>query len=735
MQIATFHINYSQFGVDTTPLAYIMSNLEKYFTDDIIYPVNQIDTLFDTSPDIICFYLKETFLFNKFVNIANDVKNKINKPIILLGEHITALPKTLPKFVDVAIVGEYEETICDLVSIFKENLYLEKNKISKIKGVAFYDNNSKFVITEKRNYIKDMDTLQFTRKNFYGMPDIWIPTIVTGRGNCLKNIFTQFIDTPIRLHSYEWLIGNCVDIITYFPDIEYVEIQDYLFLYDRKRFLDFAKVVKETNLSKYFRFVVNSIPNQLDEEIIYNLKKNLNILKLNINIFSTSEKIQNDVKDFICTKENLISILDKCEKLDLEVNLQFGLGSSIETQEDIAKHYWFIENNINNRYSNRINIFHKVYLPIPSSESWVRLGKKVETDKINDYALIDYNNINEKTLILNNNINIQDFICIKNYLSEKYENKNINIIQEKIIKLDNKTIHKLKKEMSIDALTENIKSIYHNNYENVLKEIKKAENNYIRYGTYYIEDNNEYIYGDFSLYKKIKNMIEENYFDFSKIDDYFNEINNLYYNDKMNYFLNNKDLLTLPVLDIIDFINKNLTYINNILQISYDTYDISELIDKDKSNFEYMNNEIFNQKKPRVILNKKFDCIISLFTLDTTVNNLRTIKYLYNVLNKDGYLILSFFNSQNIINMRNILFNKTNSYLFNKRIRNYLSINLLKDLLIKNKFNVLEIKNIKIPIKESYLNIDKVIIKFLNKLFNVKLEYNNFISTIVCRKL
>ncbi|GIW21635.1 MAG: hypothetical protein KatS3mg068_0642 [Candidatus Sericytochromatia bacterium] len=734
MRIAIFHITNNQFGVDTTPLSYIMSSLEKIFADDIIYPICDIETLSETNPDIVCFYLKDTFLFNKLLDMSRNVKENINKETILFGEHITALPKTLPKNISVGIVGEAEETICNLIHLFKEDEFFDKNKLLKIKGIVFYDKD-KLIITEKREYIKTLDDLQFTRKNFYGMPGFWIPTIVTGRGNCFKNIFTQFLDTPIRLHSYEWLMGNCVDILTYFPEIEYVEILDFLFLKDKNRFIEFSKVVKETNLSKYFKFIVNSFPKQLDDEILYLLKENLNILRLNIHLFSTSEKIQNDVKEEICNKEFILKILDNCQNLNLEVSLIFGLGSSVETQEEISKHYWFLEKKINLNYSNRINIYHKIYLPVPASESWIRLSKKINTDKISDFSLLDISNFNEKSLTLNNYVNNKDLIYIKDYLANKYENKNIKIKEENIIKIDNKIIHNLKEYISSDKLKEDFKKKHPNNYEAVFNEIKKAQNNFLRYGSYHVEDNNEYTYKDLSLHKKLKIMLDNDNFDFKEIDKYFYEINKLYYTNKINYFFYNKDFFSLPLLDIIEIVNKSSSYIKTILQISHNTYDISDLLDKNKFEFEYINNDLFNETKLKLPLGKKFDCIISIFTLNTCINDMRIIKYLYNILNKDGILIISIFNSKSIVNLRNILFNNNIEYMFNKKILNYISREQLLDLLIKNKFNVFDIRNINIPLNKDYLNIDLLIINFLKQTFNLNYDYNSFINTIVARKI
>lgn len=102
--------------------------------------------------------------FESTLKAAALIRERLPETFIVLGgAHVTAMPEeTLACDVfDVGVIGEGEMTFLGLVD------HLEKNglkKLSGIKGLAFR-RGKKVVFTEKREFIKDLDTLPFPARH------------------------------------------------------------------------------------------------------------------------------------------------------------------------------------------------------------------------------------------------------------------------------------------------------------------------------------------------------------------------------------------------------------------------------------------------------------------------------------------------------------------------------------------------------------------------------------------
>lgn len=104
---------------------------------------------------VSCMYSNE-WLYSKLV-IKTIIKKFPSLPLILGGEHITALPeyvlKTCPG-IHCCVLGEGEETIIEVVNAIKK-----KKSLKNIAGIAFIDPNGDFVKTRTRARINKIDKI------------------------------------------------------------------------------------------------------------------------------------------------------------------------------------------------------------------------------------------------------------------------------------------------------------------------------------------------------------------------------------------------------------------------------------------------------------------------------------------------------------------------------------------------------------------------------------------------
>jgi radical SAM superfamily enzyme YgiQ (UPF0313 family) len=98
----------------------------------------------------------------RMFSLAKQYK-KFNAITIAGGSHADALPEeALNSGVDIVVHGEGEETIKELIKVIvkKGRAKLNKNNLSKIKGISFLNEKQKYVFTGKRNPIKNLDKLK-----------------------------------------------------------------------------------------------------------------------------------------------------------------------------------------------------------------------------------------------------------------------------------------------------------------------------------------------------------------------------------------------------------------------------------------------------------------------------------------------------------------------------------------------------------------------------------------------
>lgn len=122
-------------------LAYIASYLKEYggFTDIKIITNSwneKVSKIFNkirrSSPDIVgigCISPE----FNKATLLSQKIKSEIEIPVLIGGVHISSLPHLLPESFSVGILGEGEQTMLELMSVFEKEGFSTSN-LAKIKG-------------------------------------------------------------------------------------------------------------------------------------------------------------------------------------------------------------------------------------------------------------------------------------------------------------------------------------------------------------------------------------------------------------------------------------------------------------------------------------------------------------------------------------------------------------------------------------------------------------------------
>ncbi|MFN8673649.1 MAG: hypothetical protein U0457_16415 [Candidatus Sericytochromatia bacterium] len=758
-----------------TRLSYYFSYLETFYPDTVIYPMPDLEILFQSKPNAVVLYQTDSAVFNKVIAISKEIKDKLGIPIILVGNHITYMSKLLPETVDVGVLGEGEQQLEKLIGLLINNKFDERNFV-KIPSVVFHSKGQK-VVSFKPTFFQDIDSVNLSRQLFYNLPGNWKLTISTGRGNPHKNIYEENTDFPVRLHSVDFMIKDIVDIVTYFPNIKKVPIIDNVFLHDFTRFKRFCETAKEGRLTNFINLELYVRDYELNAEILHLLKYYLKIYRLNIILTPFKESTQKENKLPNIKKEKIEEIISLCYKLCINTKLYNNLFYSSENKEDLAKRYWFIHS-INQRYNYKFDIKNNLIIPKVGTESWSKaISKKLFSEKTLDFNYLNENNISNNTILLSNtnkdeNKEIYDKF---NYLEEKFfakepvinyikekidETKNYyNELEEKILEyIDKRDKHEFQNKE--DLLNEITKDITFEPSAQIIKSLNSLD------GGELIPENckmtKERIKERFDVAKDIFNeqdfqSTEEFMFDsiFEKLDfdinnerelppsllkDFINNLKTTYYDKNRNMQIDNvladKSFLSISTINIVEKILKT-SDIKSILEVTDNNItDLNKLF-SDYYQIDVINNSFFDD----VVLeapskNAPYDCIVLFFTLDTVHKINRVMNFCNRFLKEQGLLIVNFINSKNIFMVNRLLCNfDMNNMLLDYKKNNYFTIKTMSELLDKYNFIPQDLLNFEFPEYNKLSQNNKFIIDILHKRFkNPREDYTIFSYTYSCRK-
>ena len=235
-------------------------------------------------PDIIgisCMYTAYAIDAHHIANLCKDAFKDI--PIVMGGSHVSQFPDLVMHDlkVDIAVIGEGEETIAEIINSFEKGIYP-----LNVSGTIIR-NNGKIVTNPTRQFIKNLDSLPFPAWHLFNM-DAIIKTskeskffmrqpalpILTSRGCPGKCYFCQ-----ARLIWKKWRMRSPTNVA---DEIEYlmnkygareIHLMDDNASASRKRFHDISDEIIKRKLDIKWT-CLSGIPHwSLDEELLDKMKE------------------------------------------------------------------------------------------------------------------------------------------------------------------------------------------------------------------------------------------------------------------------------------------------------------------------------------------------------------------------------------------------------------------------------------------------------------------------------
>lgn len=393
------------------PLAfgYLAAWLKTYLGfDDIVLTVDDPEGLLKQNPQIIGISsFTETFEdvirhSRWFKRVAPEI------PIIVGGEHISALPESLPPTVDIGILGEGEETLAEVIALYQRK-EANAEQLARIPGLIFW-HEGRQVMTPTRPWISDLDRIPPPdRMLLHRTNPRWQQAIFTARGcpyQCTFCASTRFWQKT-RYHSVERVIAEIKYIIENFPQQPLIAINDDLFPLNKKRLRQMVEAIRTEGIDRKVGFVLNARASVFDEEIAQ-LIQAMNGQVVGFGFESASDHVLNSIKGKTSARENL-KALELCEKYGLAVVGNFMTGGPDESLEDMAKTWWFIQ-------KNRHRIWHPsvgLATPFPGTVFWKKAQDMgLIEPNFNRWNVLDLGFSPGESVYMNPHLSLQEFTPI-----------------------------------------------------------------------------------------------------------------------------------------------------------------------------------------------------------------------------------------------------------------------------------------------------------------------------------
>jgi len=370
-------------------LAYIAAYLKAYgnYNDvQIVHGLQETKKALKDRPDVVAIS-SVTQNFNIAIEIAKAVKI-YNRDIVVIvgGHHITALPECLTADMDIAVMGEGEQTMLELVQRIERG-----EPWQGTPGIA-YREKSEIIRTRPREQINPLDNIPFPARHLLDIKpnEIYMFTSRGCPGRCPYCSSSLFWKT-VRFHSPEYILQELRHIAVKY-DPKSITIFDDLFIADKDRFRKIVELIEADGFNESISFSIQSRANLIDDEAC-DLLKRMNA-SVTCGFESGSPKILKILKN-MDIKHNWNAV-NKLRDHNIKFSGSFMVGIPGETIDDMDMTMQFVKNNsfaVAESY---------VLTPFPGTKMWdLAKSKGIVDDDMNwDKLNIDFKNNWRDAIIL-----------------------------------------------------------------------------------------------------------------------------------------------------------------------------------------------------------------------------------------------------------------------------------------------------------------------------------------------
>lgn len=278
------------------------------------------------------------YQYRKLKSISAAINRSKNRPIYILGGHG---PSPEPVFflkktgADIAIIGEGELTIIDLLEALSNN-----SPLSRVKGIAYREGDT-VRINPRRSLIKDLDSIprpayELFPIEYYRLLRLphatnrdFVMPILSGRGCTFKCNFCYRLDTGFRPRSDESIIDE-IKFLNKEYGVTYIAFSDELLMSSVQRTISLCESIIRSGLK--IKWECNGRLNYAKPEVLKTMKRS-GCVFINYGIEAMDDGVLKKMKKALTTGQIIKGIEATLkEEISPGFNIIFGnIGDNRET--------------------------------------------------------------------------------------------------------------------------------------------------------------------------------------------------------------------------------------------------------------------------------------------------------------------------------------------------------------------------------------------------------------------
>jgi len=335
-------------------------------------------------------------------------------PVICGGIHISMLPNSLDESMLLGVLGEGEETFCELFDLFRKTGGFAEEDLGRVRGIIYRSKDGMLLMTEPRPQVRPLDNIPFPARDLL---EVRTDThIFTTRGCPFRCVFcasSRFWNT-VRLFSAEYVAAEIEHLVTQYG-VTRINFLDDLFTCDVGRIRRLKELLRQRGLLGKVRFA-GAIRAELVNRETMALLQELGIEGVGLGLESGNDRTLKYLKGpgaSVAQNEKAVAII---KKHGIRVTGSFVIGSPSEEKGEILDTLQFIKRTGVDRFA--------VYVltPFPGTPVW-------------DYA-------KQRNLVSDNmdwsvlNVNFDDNFASAIILSEKLDREDVRDLYKRFKRYD-----------------------------------------------------------------------------------------------------------------------------------------------------------------------------------------------------------------------------------------------------------------------------------------------------------
>ena len=283
------------------------------------------------------------------IRVGNIVK-EIDPSILTVvgGPHVTAVPVEFleeAKNVDIAVIGEGEYTMLDIVKFFEG-----RRKISEVQGIA-YRKDDTVVRNSPRPFIKNLDELPYPAYHLVEMEQYLNPkkieyrsfkdraiSMITSRGcpfNCNFCSVHLHMGKMFRAHSVNYVVDHIEYVVNKYR-VKTIFFEDDNLTFDLKRFEAICDKIIEQNIKLGWETPNGIRADYLTLNLLKKMKKS-GCQSVFFGIESGDQYVLDHIIDKSLKLKNVMNVAKMCKDIGLKTGGFYIIGFPGEKKENMLK--------------------------------------------------------------------------------------------------------------------------------------------------------------------------------------------------------------------------------------------------------------------------------------------------------------------------------------------------------------------------------------------------------------